>query len=131
MNNILNYVAGGTIEPSRFVKASTVADFQALQCGAGEKAIGVSQEGSYLYPSTSNPSNPTYAATTGESLFVYAVGSICYLTCGSGVTQGDFLKSDSTGQALTATVGDYFGAQAHQSGASGEKILVEVMFGKL
>lgn len=131
MNNIFTQVAGGTIEPSRFVIQSTVAAYQVLQSGSGGKAIGISQEGSYLYPSTSNPTNATYAATTGESLSVYGVGSVCYLTCGSGVTQGDFLKSDADGKGIPATTGDFVGAVARQSGSASDKILVEVLFGKL
>lgn len=127
-NNINTFVAGGTIEPSRFIKISTVSDFEALQAGAGEKGIGISQEGQHNAPMAGNP---TYAATTGQQFFAYTTGSICYLTCGSGVTRGDFLKSDADGKGLTATTGEFYGAQARQSGAADEKILVEVLFGKL
>lgn len=119
----LNGLATATIYPSRFVTQSTT-DFQFTQSTTGDLPIGISQEWTHDAPI---PSAATGAAAAGQELSVYGLGQICFLMCGTGVTSGDFLKPDTNGKALVATVGtDKFGAQAVASGASGELVRVIV-----
>ena len=122
----LSLFATGTIEPSRFVTLSAASDFYCKQSGSGDKPLGISQEFSKLTPL---PSAATYAATTGQEIGVYTVGQVCYLTCGTAITHGDFLIPDASGQAINGASTEKYGAVALESGASGDLIRVQVREG--
>lgn len=123
MTGNATFVAGGNITPSRFVKLSTTADNTVLQAGAGERCIGVSQQG------TRNPPygalDDGFCAIASEELRVFQDGEICPLTVGAAVTRGDRLKSDANGKGITAAANDPHYAIALQSGG-GDGELIEV-----
>lgn len=126
-----NFKAGGTINPSRFVKVSTAADNTALQAGAGDYPIGISTPSQKLPPTPEN-SGSTQAASSGDPIMIFGLGDICMLTAGSGgFTSGDKLKPDSSGQGITATTGAFFGAIALETAASGALGRVQVVIGTL
>jgi len=122
----LSLFATGTIEPSRFVTLSALSNFYCKQSGSGDKPLGISQEFSRLTPL---PGAATYAAVSGQEMGVYTIGQVCYLTCGTAITHGDFLKPDVSGQALNAASTDKYGAVALESGVSGSLIRVQVREG--
>ena len=120
-----SYLANGTINPSRFVKLDTTTQGRVLQCGAGDKCLGISQLGTRRSPEVDSSGN---AAQTGEPLGVHdEFGELCGLTLGGTVTVGDRLKSDANGKGVTTTTDqDEYGAIAKMNGVSGDVITVEV-----
>jgi hypothetical protein len=124
-----NWVAGGDIRPSRFVKQSTAADHTVLEADAGERVCGISQEGGREPPLPSV--STVYAGQAGDHMAVYGDGDQCLLELGSGgCTRGDRLKADADGKGVTAaTAGNHVGAIALMSGAENEKIRVQVQIG--
>jgi len=117
---ILNFVAGGTIHPCRFVKL-TGANQIGQATGATDVPIGVSYEGTRSFPS--QESTPP-AATTNDPLAVYSVGEQCLVEAGGTITVGDLLESDSSGKAVAiGTTGTrHYAALALESGVAGERI---------
>ena len=125
------FKASANIRPSRFVKrsgANTIAE-----ASTGEKMIGISAEYCNYAPL---PSQTEFLAVSGEATAFYVVGDglqedrPVLLVIGGTVTQGDLLKSDSTGRGVTAdTDKDCYGALALESGSSGEAIKVRLLFG--
>jgi hypothetical protein len=124
-----SFSAGGDIYPNRFVKLST--NGLVLQCGAGEKAYGISQKGTRRSPYVDTSGK---AAASGEPVGVYdRDGESCLLEIVAAVsTPGLFLKSDADGKGtpITADQDDY-GAIALQSGAAGDLIRVERHVGQM
>lgn len=127
--NAPNFIANGTIQPSRFVKLDTTAGklFNVLQAAASTDStlIGISQPGSFDPPGTTG--SATDAARAGQELSVYSIGDVCLLELGGTVTAGDYLMSDASGKGVIATLTDgttirHIGAKALESGVSGEKI---------
>lgn len=118
-------VAGGDVRPSRFVKAGAT-DFRVLQAGANERAIGISRKG------TRNPPyeglNDGLLAKVGENCPTHGLGDTAPLELGGSVTRGDRLRSDANGRGVTATAAESAYAVAKESGASGEIILVDIIF---
>jgi hypothetical protein len=96
-----SFKAGGAINPSRFVKISTVANMTVLQASTNDDVFGVSQLGVDQPPGVTGSDGQ--AARAGENVKVFGPGSICGLFIGSGgCTAGDYLKSDSAGAGVTA-----------------------------
>ena len=92
--------AGGTINPSRFVKISTAADMTLLQAGANDFVCGVSMENTRDAPLDGAS---TVLADSGDPCEYYGEGRIAPVTVGSGgVTAGADVKSDASGQAVLA-----------------------------
>lgn len=126
-------VAGGNINPCRFVKMSTAADDRCLECDANEAPIGISYpEGRYAPQSDIVVTN--YHAIAGDSVGLYGDGDQCLLELGSGgATRGGRLKADADGKgvaiATTGTTIQNFGAIALESGSENEKIRVFVLLG--
>lgn len=120
-------MANGSIAPSRAVKYDTTAgaEGKVIQCGAGERAIGISQPGVRRVPGFTDDG---YAAIAGETLRVYRPGEINVpAELGGTVAVGDYLKSDTDGKLVTAgSDQDDYIAIAEQDGVSGEIIPVEV-----
>lgn len=124
-----NFVAGGDINPSRFVKMNSADDNQVLECDANERAIGVSQEGTKAAP-VSGAS--TLAAADGDPIHVYTPGEhrTCLLQYGGSITRGGRIKSDADGKGVAVdTSGEVqnVGAIALESGSDGEKHRVELV----
>lgn len=110
--------AGGTIAPFRFVKQS--GNYGAVQAGAGEAPIGVSQQATNAFNVTD------VAASSGQPIGVYGNSQECWLEFGGSVTAGDRLKSDSAGKGVTASGSDGSGAVALEGGSSGNLYRVRV-----
>lgn len=123
-----SYNARGTINPSRFVKMSAHQDNSVEQAGANENTVGISQEWSYLAPL---PSAGTEAAVSSMSVKVYSIGETCMLELGGSVSRGGRIKADTDGKgvaiATTGTTIQYIGAEALESGSSGQLIRVNVV----
>jgi len=125
-NNQPQFKANGTIAPSRLIKIDTTGDGLALQAGAGDKCLGISQSGMKRAPGLPG-SDTAIAAEAGDPVQVYALGDVAMLTLGGTVARGDYLKSDATGRGVTASSGDEVGAVALQSGTVGTLSLVQVL----
>lgn len=119
-------LAGGNVSPSRFVKLSTAANHTALQATAGSKIIGISGVGTRLPPGITGDDG--YHAVDTENIDMFSLGDICLLKIGSGgCTAGDYLKSDASGQGVTAGAGEFAGAVALQTRLVGEFALVQII----
>lgn len=81
-----------------FMKINTSGNI--TPCGAGESAVGILQD------------NPNTTGFAGE-LAIDGVSKVVY---GGTVTAGDFLMSDSSGRAVTATSTNYINGRARVSG---------------
>lgn len=130
-NNAQSWIAGGTIQPSVFVKVSTSADNTVLQATAGssshgDQVIGISQAGSYDPPGFIG--SATDAARAGLPIEVFALGDVCLLLSSAGWTAGDYLKSDANGNGITSsTTGDNIGAQALSTVLTGAYGRVQIL----
>jgi hypothetical protein len=123
------YVAGGNINPSRFVKVSTAADNTVLEADANEGVAGISGVGTKEPPGIDTLSG--LLAQAGDNVQVFGDGEVCMLKLGSGgVTRGGYLKSDADGKgvaiATTGTTAQEIGAIALESGAADELVRVQV-----
>ena len=126
-------VAGGNINPCRFLKMSSAADDRCLEADANESLIGISYDNGRYAP-LSDVVVTNYHAIAGDSVGLYGDGDQCLLELGSGgAVRGNKLKSDADGKgvavATTGTTLQHYGAIALESGAEGEKIRVFVLLG--
>lgn len=112
------WVAGGTIAPSRFVKISTVADHTLLQSGAAASSYGISQVG-MLNPPGLLGSDVAIAANALDQIQVYPFGCVAPILCVTTVTAGQFVKSDTDGKATPASSGDVASGIMVEAGAAG------------
>jgi hypothetical protein len=132
--NSNNFVAGGTIRPSRFVIGDSSNDNRVLESGAnGEQLVGVSQPGSNTVP-LSDLVSTTNAATVGQPVKVYGLGDFCLIEAGAAVTRFSLLKSDSVGRgvdiATSGTTQQFYGALAlEDASAAGELIRCQIIIG--
>lgn len=117
-NCVPGMIAGGNINTSVFCTISAAADNTVLQGAVGNACQFISQVGTELAP-IPNAAN-AFAAVAGDTIELFGFGDYCLLTVGAAVTAGDPLKSNSTGQGITATsVGtDVVCAYALQSAAA-------------
>lgn len=116
--------AGGTIQPSTFVKLSTSADNTVLAAGSGDLPIGIATPSAKLVPAFSQTGE---AADSGDSVTVFGLGEVCLLLAGSGgLTHGDLVKSDSNGAGITASGGDKVGAFCLSNASAGNFARVQV-----
>lgn len=124
-----NVIAGGDIRPFRFVSWDTAEDHQVLESNSGDtKLAGICGGATDMAPLDDLVSTNLHAAD-GEHVRLYSQGDVTLLQLGGSVTAGDYLKPDNDGQGVTATLAtDPIGAQALQSGSSGDRIEVEVKF---
>ena len=121
-------VAGGTIEPRRFVKHNGT-DNTVIQATANDITTGISAPISRKFDDRSS-------ADSGEQLVVKRLqGEAAELEVGGTVSAGDRLKSDASGKgvkvATTGTTVQEYGAVADQDGASGDVIRVVIERGAL
>jgi hypothetical protein len=131
-----NFACGGTINPARFVKRSTAADFTVLQADADAFPCGISQRWAAVAPLSGAS---TAAGISGDMIQVHQPGmsgdphdSTVWLEVGSGgVTRGALLMPDADGKGITCTTGKYYGAIADESGAADEFIRVTPISGIL
>lgn len=127
-------VAGGNINPCRFVKRDSSADHQGLEGSANAIVCGIAGESSRLAP-LENYVTTNYHAIAGEPIRLHPEGDTDVLlemvaTCSAG----DRLKSDASGKGTpiltTGTTIQHFGAIAEEAcGIAGQKIKVRVFIG--
>ncbi len=127
-----SYVAGGDINPFRFVKVTD--EFTVSQAGANDRVVGVAQEGTHLPPGVRGSDG--LAASAGESVTVHGPGETPLIEVGAPVNAGDILKSDANGRAIPVTFAEnavtYYGARALENGAAlGVRIRCQVMLGSI
>ncbi len=117
-----NWVAGGDINPSRFVTPEgTTGAFRVEEADAGEQIVGISQEGARLAP-VSGAS--TLAATDGDHIQCYGPGDVCMLQMGATCSAGAWLKSDGDGKGTPVTANnDKYGAIALQDATASTDII--------
>jgi hypothetical protein len=119
-------IADGSINPCRFIRKSSSTESRIVQCTAGGQCDGISQHGARRIDYIDSSG---IAATAGEPLTYFGPGSRVLLDIAGTVSQGARLKSDSDGKGVTTTTNlDEWGAVADQSGTSGQRIWVTVVF---
>ena len=123
-----SFIAGGNIGPSLFVKIEAGESNTVILCGAGDAAIGISQEGTREAPI---PGVTPLAAAEGESLLVYQLGEPCEIVAAAAIAAGDYLKPNASGQAVVAGAGDAYSAVSLVDCASGEKCKVVIREGRI
>jgi hypothetical protein len=125
----LSGLANSTIGVSNFVVIDTTTGNAFDQASSNSQfLIGVSQEFGNNPPIPGAVEN---AGVQGESIMVYSVGEICLLNASSaGWTAGDRLTSNASGQGITASGANYYGAVARTTLVSGGLGWVEVTLGK-
>ena len=127
-NNAPSLIANGTIQPSSFVSLDTSADLSVIQATANSKIIGISQVGDDFPPGVGTGAQQ--AAVAGEQVQLFGLGDVTVIQVGtaSGVTRGDYLKSNAQGSAVTSSsASDNVGAIALESGAAGEQVLCQIV----
>ena len=129
------FTCGGTINPARFVKRSTAADFTVLQADANSFPDGISQNWGVDAPIPSVTADPGPAGLSGDKIMVHGANTgspqdtTVWLLLGGTVTRGSFLMPDANGAGITCTTTKYYGAIADESGVSGEWIKVTPVTG--
>lgn len=126
-------IAGGTINPMRFLQANPGIQGQVLQCsGPGVEIVGIAMQSTNQLPGAPGiPAQGAPAAIAGQALEVIGDGRQCLLIVGSGQTvlPGFDLGSDASGNALPITLGATavdIGAQSIEGGVAGDPIRVLV-----
>lgn len=121
-------IANGDIYPMRFVKLDTTADGKVLQCGAGDKPIGISQKGTRRSPYVDTSGK---AAAAGEPVMLYDETEEPAIQLGGTVTPDNRLKSDANGKGIATTSdGDVYGAISLAAGVLDQFIPVKVTVGE-
>lgn len=129
MPGAINYQAGGTIGPARFVMANYPIDYQVKTADGTQPIFGVTQMGCLNPPGTPG-FDANVAATSGQYIGVFQDEAFdeCLLYLGASCTGGQLLKSDSNGLGvplnISSTSAQYVGAEARQTGVSGDLIKV-------
>lgn len=118
-------IAGGDINPARFVTWDTSANHQVVESNAGDtKLAGIVAENTRNTP---DENGSAYHASSGDHVTMRNPGEVCKLKIGSGgCTAGDFLKPDNSGQGVTASTGAVAGAVALETASEGELADVRV-----
>lgn len=133
-NTVPGFVAGGNVNPSRFVNLNSTADHTVTQAGDNVFVFGIAHEGTKDVPI---PGASTLAAEAGDPIKIYGEGEgDVLLELGGTVSPGNRLKSDANGKgvaiALTgvsSTDVQHYGAIALEDGVFGDKIRVFVTLG--
>lgn len=124
-----NWIAGGTIQPSRFVIQDVSQNNAVVQAsGTSDFIVGVCQEWSKLAPL---PGAASDAATSGDQIMVYGLGEVCLLqSTTAGWTAGDRLTGDTVGRGLAGSSTNYYGAIALTTLTGAGLGRVQVVLGK-
>lgn len=125
-----SYVAGGTILPYSFVKLSTTATGQVLQCGSGDNVFGVAQQGTRNAPFPSLDDGN--AALVTENIRVFTAedpAEECLLKVDAAYNPGQLLKPGTNGiGTATTTTKDIAGAiQMQASSKANQTVRVRVI----
>ncbi len=112
MENSRTFGAGATptIATSVFVSVDPTQNDAVVQASGGY-TIGISQNYAKYAPIPN--ASAVAADTAGDPVQVYLTGSQCLLqSTSAGWTAGDLLKPNASGQGVTASGSDVFGAVA-------------------
>lgn len=94
---IPNLIAGGDINPYRFVELSTSAAFTGVQANAAsDNIVGVTDGSVYKFDASLN-------AVAGTQISLQPTNTVQVEAGAGGVTIGCYLTSDSAGKALKTT----------------------------
>jgi hypothetical protein len=122
-----NFVAGGTINPSTFVRITGNNTVSAASA-ATQALAGIAQEWSKNAPI---PGATSEAAVSGDQVMVYGETAICLLqSTTAGWTAGDRLTSDANGAGVTASTTNFYGAIALTTLSGSGLGRVQVLLGK-
>lgn len=122
--------ATGTVAPCVFVTLDRNFDAQYVQSIGGDLPIGVMQEAQKGAPGISG-SDSTIAAQSGDKgPRIIGLGNEALITLGGTVSNGNCLKPNNSGQAISAASNDLYGAVALAGGTSGMRIRCIVRPGK-
>lgn len=128
------YTAAGNISPSRFLVVATATAFPfgvTQATGDAVAIVGISQSGTRNAGGTA--ADDGFAAIAGGQLTVFddPYEDQPLLLLGLPVTQGQLLTSDALGRGVPVTAtGQWIGARATQSQASGTLARVQPLFGR-
>ena len=107
------------------------------QCVVGEIPCGVAQMGSRYAPTDENNANIGFAGQylglagqAGDPIAIFGLGDTCQLQIGTTVTAGQLLMPNASGQGIPAVSGNFYGAEAQESGTAGALIRVQVKQGR-
>lgn len=127
-------IAGGTINPMRFVQGEPGVELGALQCsGSGVSIVGISDQCTNNMPGTIwTPAQGWPLATAGQAFRVHGDGEQCLLVVGSGYTvmPDNLLTSDASGNGIPLSLASApanVGARAIEAGVAGDPIRVTVV----
>lgn len=119
-------IAGGDINPARFVTLDTSANNTVVESNAADaKVFGITHDSTKLAP---EDGASTLHAASGDPVHVHIMGEITMLQIdATGCTAGDFLKPDNDGKGDVAGSGDEVAALALETVAANEKCKVLVL----
>lgn len=134
MPGSVNYQCGGTVGTSRFVSPNLAGpyngiDFQVVNANGSQPIVGISQPGTKVPPGTPG-FDDNIAGTSGDIIAVFQdeANDEPLLRIAGTVTGGMYLKADTNGFGVqfnpNSTTAQYIGAEARQSGVSGDLIRV-------
>jgi len=118
-------VAGGDINPSRFVTIDTTARYTVVESNSGDtKILGISDESTKNAPQTGGSD---LHAESGDHVRIFGYTEDPLLKLGGTVTAGDFIKPDNAGKGVTAGAAAVAAAIALESGVDGDLIKVQIV----
>jgi hypothetical protein len=128
-------IAEEIIKTSVFVvRLGASADHGVLKAPSNAAPTGIS--GEYPKDAPLSSGDPDIHARVGDQVLIYNTdgteeSASCLLRITATVARGAKLMPDATGDgsAITATTGKYFGAEALESGVSGQRIRVRPVQG--
>lgn len=131
MPSLQSQLAGGTINICCFLTQDTAHENRVIQAvGATLPIVGVSANFNDRNPdpNLSTP-NSIIAATIGRPVAVHPAGesSVDIQVGAVGVTAGDLLTSDASGNAITAVSGNWVGARALATVPAGAFVRADVL----
>ncbi len=132
MSSSINYMAGDNIRPMVFAMQDVLNTYSIVQADGSQPIKGITQMGGYGSPGT--PFDNGFAAVSGGKLNIFAdeEHDEPLLIIGAAVTGGQLLISDSNGFGIpvnySASTKQFIGAEARDSGASGQAIRVRPRF---
>ena len=120
MSTLIPVIAGGDINPARFVSLSTSANNTVVESNAGDTTVvGITDESTKNAPQTGGS---TLHAEDNDHVRMHQYGEDCLVKVGTGgLTAGDYVKPDADGKGVTAsTTADVAFAIAFETATAGD-----------
>jgi hypothetical protein len=119
-------VAGGDINPCRFVKGGSSA-CTVVQAGAGDASLGFSRE--FVYDAPTDGASGL-AASSGKPIQVVRQGQVGEIEVGEAVAAFAYLKPNSVARGVNALPGEQFSARTYDAQATAtSRVLAEACQG--